>query len=504
MHAGGGGGGGERVGPLSDTVRKGLGSATVGFVITNVIMLAAFVVLARELAPQAFGVFAGGAVAVGIGMIMVDGGLASAIVQRRAEIDTASTTAFVMTVVNGLGATLAAAAVAPLLGLIFGNAQVTEVGLVLAPTLLIRGTFVVPEALLQRRFSVARRTVVDPLAAVAYGLTGVLAATDGQGVWSLVIATYFSLAVQTALVWWLCRWTPHRRHLSWSISRQLTRFARPVFVSLVWRHLALQADVVALGSVSNPSAVGQYRNGLRLSSLVTEGFVRVVAFVVFPALARLGGDASRLAVATVRLMTMLPLVCGIVALTMVVVGPALTLAVLGPNWETAAWVVAALSLSVVAQVMGSMCAAVLKVAERTPDVERMYRHGLLATIACCAALAWFGPVVLAVGLGFASCVQAAVGLRSTGRAIGVETGLLARPLIVPACLVAVIAAPLTYANLRLVDTSHSTKELLILAAGQALVSVVAFTAAVHRWVPGRLADMLTTARPRPRHPERRL
>jgi PST family polysaccharide transporter len=75
-------------------------------------------------------------------------------------------------------------------------------------TLFLRAATVVPDALLQRRFSFVRRVVIEPINMVTYGLTAALALLQGMGVWGLVLALYAAASVETAASWSFCRWKP--------------------------------------------------------------------------------------------------------------------------------------------------------------------------------------------------------------------------------------------------------------------------------------------------------
>ncbi len=56
--------------------------------------------------------------------------------------------------------------------------------------LLVRSLPVVPEALLQRRFSFLRRVIVEPAGVFVFGVAAVIACSDGLGAWGLVIGYY--------------------------------------------------------------------------------------------------------------------------------------------------------------------------------------------------------------------------------------------------------------------------------------------------------------------------
>ena len=61
--------------------------------------------------------------------------------------------------------------------------------------LFLRSATVVPNAMLERRLAFLRRTVVEPLAAVAFAAAAIVAMSNGMGVWGLVIGNYVQIGV---------------------------------------------------------------------------------------------------------------------------------------------------------------------------------------------------------------------------------------------------------------------------------------------------------------------
>src|SRR4029453_12389652 len=100
-------------------------------------------------------------------------GMLSALIQRRDRLDEAADTALVATLVAGLLLGLVGLGLAPLVGRFFGSHEATLVAAAMSGCVLVRQVAVVPDALLQRRFSFARRLVAEPLSIVAFGVAAI-------------------------------------------------------------------------------------------------------------------------------------------------------------------------------------------------------------------------------------------------------------------------------------------------------------------------------------------
>ncbi len=133
----------------------------------------------------------------------------AALIHRPDRIEEAASTATVSTAVAGLVSRLVALAVSPLIGLIFDSDRVGEVAAVTAGLLLLHPFQVVPEALLQRRFSFLRRVDRRAAGVIAFGATAVYFCADGHGRLGarhrLLMPGRWS---RSALSWGLARWRP--------------------------------------------------------------------------------------------------------------------------------------------------------------------------------------------------------------------------------------------------------------------------------------------------------
>src|SRR5918996_149876 len=88
---------------LTGTVIRGVGLAGAGYVLTQVLTLVAYLVLARLATPEDFGQFAAATILVSVGLLFTESGMMAALIHRRDRIDEAASTATVATFAAGLG-----------------------------------------------------------------------------------------------------------------------------------------------------------------------------------------------------------------------------------------------------------------------------------------------------------------------------------------------------------------------------------------------------------------
>jgi len=210
--------------PLTRTVVRGAGLASVGFFLTYTITLASYVVFARLAPPATFGSFAADGILVTGATLFAESGMTAAIVQWRGRLEVAAATACVSTLVGGVLLSILALALSPAVGVLFRSARIGEVAAALSGLLFLHAAPVVPGALLQRRMSLRPRLIVEPTAAAANGVVAGIGLSAGLGVWALVLGTYAWATSRTVLMWALARWRPAIENVSWTMWRELARY----------------------------------------------------------------------------------------------------------------------------------------------------------------------------------------------------------------------------------------------------------------------------------------
>ncbi|MFE6861306.1 oligosaccharide flippase family protein [Nocardia sp. NPDC057668] len=411
----------------------------------ELVSLGQTVALARLLSPAEVGAFAAGTVLTMLLTTFVEGGLRSGLVQREKEVADAADTVFRASLLNGLVVGLFALAAAPVIGTVFHD---ETIGLIAAATsgfLLLFALTNVPEALLQREFSVRRRIIVGPAVSVSFCAVSVTLAALGFGVWSLVIGTYASYAMWVLAVWWLARWRPGRGRASMRIWRELARFGSPVVVNMLGSRVQTTVEAAVVGRGLSAAALGHYRYGQRIAQIPVRFIVEVGAFSLFPAFSRIAEerDAPRLAAAYLRAIRLTTAgaaaLCGLI----VAVGEPAVVIVFGERWREAGLVVVAMAGLGLGKAWMSVSEEAIKGAGRT------------------ALLNWQTAIELVLGIGLLLVLVRLYGLigvglatSATALAVGVVVIGLARTVIGVRIgdLIRAIGPPLPAAGLALAAT----------------------------------------------------
>jgi O-antigen/teichoic acid export membrane protein len=166
----------------------------------RLIGFASLLILARVLSKDDFGVAAFATVIMGLLDEIAGLGIGQAVIFYREEPDMAST-AFWMNVVSGLFVCGAMWWMAPLVGLMFGDARAVPVVRAFAFLYPLSSLEYIHSTLLQKRLSFGRKFIPDIMSAIGKACISIPMALLGFGAWSLIIGQLGSKVVSVTAYW---------------------------------------------------------------------------------------------------------------------------------------------------------------------------------------------------------------------------------------------------------------------------------------------------------------
>ena len=482
---------------LTRIVVRGVGLAGSGYLLTQLLTVVAYLVLARLITPTEMGQFAAGSLVM-VGALLAESGMSAALIQRPDRVEEAAATAVLATVAAGAAFALAALAASPLIGLFFDSREIGLVAAALSPWVLVRQAAVVPEALLQRRFSFLRRLVSEPASVVAFGVTAVVAAAGGLGVWALVAGAYAAVVTQVAAAWVLARWRPDLRLASFALWRELVGYGRHITGAGLVRVATSETGTVFVGRYLGAATLGQFQYTYRIAQRPLAALVSSVTYVVFPAFARIAEDPARFERGFMRTVRWLSVVAFPASVILVPLGEPAVVLLFGERWREGGEALTWMFGYTVGWAFVSLSEHVAKSVGRPEVVLRLDVVGLVTAVAAVAALIQYGLVGVAVALSASSIAACAYAFVWIVRLTGIPLRRLL-PEIWPAALAAACMAGMLYPLDRLLlDAGQRSPGVgLAVVALEALLGAILYvvvlaivapkTAAevVGRFLPGR-------------------
>lgn len=475
---------------LAETVIHGASLSGLGWGLTQVLTLGFYLALARLATPADFGEMAAASTLVAVGFLFTESGMNSALIQRADRLEEAANTALISTFLGGIALSLLGLAVAPLIGLAFNDSHIGRIAAVLAPLLFLRTITTVPDALLQRRFSFVRRTIIGPSAAIAFGVAAVIATANGLGVWGLVIGQYASAVVDVTLAWALSSWRPTPRLASIGMWRELISFGRHVIAAGIVQRVGEQVDRFLLGRFVGTSALGQYSYAYRLASTPYMAVLAIGGWVLFPAFARIANQRERFDAAFLRSLFWIGVLGFPLGLILFPLGEPLAVLLFGKVWREAGTATMFLCLFPAANSVFTVSLEALKGDGRPELFLRVYVVlGALVTVSMIAMLP-LGLTGIAAALSLSSVGTAIYALRTFHRVHPIPLRTILDkiwPSAISALIMAAAVYPLEHSLVH-ADT-HGTLLGLVLLALEATFGGILYLALLSRVAKGSIQEL---------------
>lgn len=474
-----------------------------GYILAQALNLGAWIVLSRLLTPGEVGSYAAATVLIGFGVLITESGMQSALIQRSDRIEEAQNTAVIACLAGGLLAGLAGLAAAPLLGLFFDSGEIGALAAASSGVILVMVMSVVPNSILQRRFSFLRLLVIDPLEVIVFAIAAIVAAANDLGPWSLVIGQYAQMGTGLVLSWAFVSWRPDLRLASVAMWRELVAYGRHIFVSTsILRLGEYAADSLIIGRGLGTAALGQYRYAFRVASLPFYALLAGAAYVIFPAFARIAGDFERLRRAFMTSLRWMTAVAFPAGLILIPLGPPLVVTVFGDVWAPAGDATMTMAMYAGASAISSVVSELVKARGVPRSLVAMHTVTAGATAVGMLALLPFGLTAAAAGLSIGAAAGGGYALHVARLEAGIGIGSMLAE-VWPPLLAGLLMAGCLLPIDRLVvhPADHGELVALVLIGAEALLGAAIYLALLRILAPHTPRELLTTVLRRSPAPE---
>lgn len=260
---------------------------------SKAIALLVQIVLARLLAPEAFGLLAIMLVVVDIATTVSQSGLGTALVQKPDIDDLDCTTAFWLSI--GLATAFYAVIFfgAPFLAAFYGMSGLSPCLRVIALAIPINAVNSVQRSLLQRDLDFKAIFKTNISAVVISGAAGIGVAILGLGVWALVIQTLFQAMVSCVVMAGQVPWRPSIAFDRGSL-RSLFSYGWKICATGILNVIYTGISELIIGKACDAGQLGYYSQGRKWPLAGMHVVSNALQNVMFPAFSSMQGDPERL------------------------------------------------------------------------------------------------------------------------------------------------------------------------------------------------------------------
>lgn len=250
-------------------------------------------VLARILAPEAFGLLAMATVIFELGNSFANSGLGTAIIRSKDVSSLDLNTVFYTNLCLSLLAYAGILGGAPYISAYYSQPELTILLQVMGLVVCINAVKIVQIAILSRKMDFKTQMKANTLSTVVSGLLAVGAAYHGWGVWSLVVQILSQAVVSAVILWVSSSWKP-----SWQFSIEsflrLFAFGSNLLAEGLLSVIYQNSYILVIGRFFSAELTGLYFFSKKISNLVSQQLTNAVQQATFPALATLQDDNATL------------------------------------------------------------------------------------------------------------------------------------------------------------------------------------------------------------------
>lgn len=260
-------------------------------------------VLARILTPHDYGIIGMLAIFMAVAQVFIDSGFSNALIRKTDRTETDNSTTFYFNIAVGGVAYGFLWLISPLIAEFFAMPILAPLVKVVALNVILNSLCVVQTAQLTLRLDFRTQAKISLIAAVLAGLTGIVLAWSGYGVWALAWQSVASGMVRMVLLWWLGPWHP-REGFSWDSFQNLFGYGSKLLTSALLDTVYTNLYQIIIGKLFDARSLGLYTRAQQFAALPSSNVTGIIQRVTFPVLSTIQNEDKRLRSSYRRLLKM--------------------------------------------------------------------------------------------------------------------------------------------------------------------------------------------------------
>lgn len=251
------------------------------------------VILARILEPKDYGLIALTGIFTSISSAITDGGFEKTLIQKKDLLPIQISTVFYINVMLGAFMTLLLIVAAPFISGFFDAPALTPILQVISIGILLNSLSQTQQTLILKELQFKKISHIKIATSVIGGVTGLVLALSGFGVWALVYSMLIPQIFSVAFFWIRSSWYPQLK-FSFSSVRILIPYGLNILASSIFFFMIQQFNVFIVGRYYSKTELGLFNRGNRFPDLVVNILQSVVLKMSLPLFAKLQDQPAQL------------------------------------------------------------------------------------------------------------------------------------------------------------------------------------------------------------------
>lgn len=316
---------------LEHRVASGVAWSFSEKLLTMIIQMVVSIVVARQLAPSDFGVMAIMTFFTSVSLAIVDSGFSQTLIRKPNPTDEEYCSVLRFNVVVSLVLYALLVLLASPLARLYDSPAIAQIAPVLFLVLPINSLCVVQTVMYTREFRFALLSKIVFLASLISGVTAVVMAFAGCGIWSLVAQRLLQMGIKAIAFWVLRRWTTTARP-SLAALRTMAPFSLRLLATDLIASIYNNVAQLFIGKLHTTTTLGFYSQAQKLKDLPVTSAVQAVQGVTYPALSKIADDDFKFSEGYLRIMRLLGFVLFPAMLGFVAIASDMFMLLLGERW----------------------------------------------------------------------------------------------------------------------------------------------------------------------------
>jgi len=278
---------------LAKNTRTGIFWGVLQKSIHRIVSFFVFILLARLLDPQAFGLVAVARIVIDYCEMLTGQGLGLAVIQRKEINDDYLNTAFTCTFGLSLITAVLVAVGSTQLTQFLDTPDASPVLLALSASILIAGLARTQMALLTRKMEFEKLAKMQVFVSITSATIAVVMAFSGFGVWSLVAQQVSATLLDLILIWTISKWRP-KFSFHFYAAKELYRFSWKILIDYHIRFGSGRVDEIVILSFLGSEILGYYSVAKKFVGVIASVFMQVISTVFVSSMSKLQDDLEKL------------------------------------------------------------------------------------------------------------------------------------------------------------------------------------------------------------------
>jgi O-antigen/teichoic acid export membrane protein len=310
---------------------KGLaftGASGTANIIINFVVLT---VLARLLSPSDFGIMGVLTVIIGFVTIFVELGMDSAVIQDQNVTHEQLSTIFFLNIILGFILFVITFFSSDIVAHFFKSNGLSAYLKVISISFIIISLGQIFRTLLIKHMNFKALAYVEVLGNIFYGISSILLAWKGFGIWSLVIGFIIMQIVEMVLLWIFAKFRP-KLFFSLISMKGLLKFGAFVSGEKVINYFSSNFDYIIIGRFLGAGPLGYYTLAYKLIIFPTISLSPMLSRVFFPLFSTIKDDNEKIRIGYLKETSYAALLIFPILSSLVVLAPEFVLTVYGEKW----------------------------------------------------------------------------------------------------------------------------------------------------------------------------